>query len=229
VAPDAGATVGGFVAILRGVEPSRVVAIAETLQAAGVRQIEVPLTSPDPFASVRALAGQPSLAGCLVGAGTVLTVDEVRTTHAAGGRLVVAPNCDAAVIREALRLSMAVMPGVATATEAFTAIRAGATVLKLFPASSLGPAYLKAIGAVLPPSIRVYPVGGIGAAHIYEWLAAGAAGFGFGSELFKPDYSLEEIGQRARALLAALREARARLGAAPAPRGRSTTTDGGTS
>jgi 2-dehydro-3-deoxyphosphogalactonate aldolase len=216
MAADSDAAADAFVAILRGVEPSRVVAVAETLYAAGVRRIEVPLNSPDPFASIRVLTARRALGGCLVGAGTVLSVDEVRKTHSAGGRLVVAPNCDAAVIREALHLSMTVMPGIATPTEAFTAIGAGATVLKLFPASSLGPAYLKAIGAVLPPSVRVYAVGGVGAAHIYEWLAAGAAGFGFGSELFKPEYSLEDIGERARSLVAALREARQRLGAAPA-------------
>jgi 2-dehydro-3-deoxyphosphogalactonate aldolase len=106
-----------------------------------------------------------------------------------------------------LRLAVTVMPGVATATEVFTGIHAGATALKLFPASCLGPAYLKGLRAVLPSTVRVYPVGGIGAADVAAWLAAGAAGFGFGSELFKPEFSLDEIGSRTRSLQAALRQA----------------------
>ncbi len=202
---------GGLVAILRGLKPDQAVATAEALHAAGVRTIEVPLNSPDPFASIRAMVAHAPLAGCWIGAGTVLTADEVRATHAAGGRLVVSPNCNPDVIREALRLSMDVMPGVATPTEAFTAIAAGAHTLKLFPASALGPGYLQAVRAVLPAGVRVYPVGGVGAANIYEWLVAGADGFGFGSELFRPEYGLEEVGRRARALVAALADGRARL------------------
>ena len=214
MAHEAAPVPDSFVAILRGLEPARAIGVADALLAAGVRTIEVPLNSPDPFASIRALAAHCRAAGCLVGAGTVLTVEDVRRTHAAGGRLVVAPNCNAAVIGEALRLSMAVMPGVATATEVFAALDAGARDLKLFPAAPLGAAYLKAIGAVLPPGVRVYAVGGIGPDHIYEWLAAGAAGFGFGSELFRPDYTLDDIGRRARALKDAWATAQGRLAAA---------------
>ena len=195
-----------LVAILRGVEPERVVAIADVLYAAGIRIIEVPLNSPDPYASVAALtAGRRP--GCLIGAGTVLNIEQVRNTHKAGGRLIVAPNCDAEVIGGALRLGMQVMPGIATATEAFTAIRAGAKHLKLFPAISYGPRHLQSLRVVLPAEIRVYPVGGIGAPDIPDWVAAGAAGFGFGSELFRPGYPLADIEQRARHLCAAFRDA----------------------
>jgi len=196
-----------LVAILRGVQPARVVEIAAVLRAEGIRIIEVPLNSPDPFASIAALVAAHG-SDCLIGAGTVLDMDEVRRTHAAGGRLIVAPNCDPEVIRGAVQMGMQVMPGIATATEAFSAIRAGATQLKLFPAASYGPRHLQALRAVLPAGVRVFPVGGIGAAEVPAWLSAGAAGFGFGSELFRPEYDLPEIERRARQLVQALRAAR---------------------
>lgn len=194
-------------------QPDRVLEVAEVLWTAGIRMIEVPLNSPDPFRSIAALANHGGPPGSLIGAGTVLKVDDLKRTHASGGRLIVAPNCDPEVIREACRLGMVVMPGIATATELFTAVRAGARQLKLFPAVSLGSRHLKALAAVLPPGVTVFPVGGVGAADIYEWLAAGAAGFGFGSELFKPDYTLASIGERARHLMQAFHEARRRLDA----------------
>jgi 2-dehydro-3-deoxyphosphogalactonate aldolase len=191
-----------LVGILRGVVPEKVIDVAKVLYAAGFRVIEVPLNSPQPFASISALAGAlPS--DCLVGAGTVLTGQDVHRTHAAGGRLVVAPNCDEHVIGEATKLGMRVMPGIATATEAFSAVRAGATQLKLFPASSHGPQHLRALGTVLPKEIKIFPVGGVTAEQISGWLAAGAAGFGFGSELFRPEYSLDEIRHRAQLLVRA--------------------------
>jgi len=204
---DSTASSAALVAILRGVVPDRVLKIGDVLYAAGFRMIEVPLNSPDPFASIAALAAcnRPDW---IVGAGTVLTSAEVRQTHAAGGRLVVAPNCDPEVIRCALQLGMRVMPGFATATEAFQAIQAGARDLKLFPACTHGPRHLQALRAVLPTSVRVFPVGGVGVADIPAWLAAGAAGFGLGSELFRPEYELEEIAQRAADLVRAVREAR---------------------
>jgi 2-dehydro-3-deoxyphosphogalactonate aldolase len=195
-----------LVAILRGVEPGRVVGIAKVLYAAGIRIIEVPLNSPDPYASIAALSAS-ALPGCLIGAGTVLNGEQVRLAHEAGGRLVVAPNCDVEVIGETLRLGMQVMPGIGSATEAFTAVRAGARHLKLFPATSYGPRHLQALRVVLPADINLYPVGGIGAADIPPWVAAGAAGFGFGSELFRPAYTLAEIDHRARQLCAAYRDA----------------------
>jgi len=195
-----------LVAILRGVVPERVVEVANVLYDAGIRMIEVPLNSPDPFASIAALAACQR-ADWTIGAGTVLTADDVRRTQDAGGRLVVAPNCDSNVIRCALQLGLQVLPGFATPTEAFLAIQAGAKQLKLFPAASYGPQHLQAVRAVLPRDVGVFPVGGIGAPNIAEWLAAGAAGFGFGSDLFRPDYDLAEIKRRAACLVQAVRDA----------------------
>jgi 2-dehydro-3-deoxyphosphogalactonate aldolase len=194
-------------AILRGVQPARVSEIADVLFAAGIRIIEVPLNSPDPFTSIAKLVAARG-SDCLIGSGTVLDVEAVRNTYAAGGRLIVTPNCDPEVIREGLQLGMTVLPGVATATEAFNAVRAGATHLKLFPAMTYGPRHLQALRAVLPAGVGVWPVGGVGVADIPAWLAAGAGGFGFGSELFRPEYALSEIEQRARQLTQALRAAR---------------------
>jgi 2-dehydro-3-deoxyphosphogalactonate aldolase len=199
-----------IVAILRGLTPARAADVAALLYRAGIRIIEVPLNSPDPFTSIARLAAL-QLPDCLIGAGTVLGAPDVQRAHAAGGRLVVAPNCEPSVIRAALTLGMRVMPGVATATEAFQAIAAGACELKLFPAVSVGPAHLQALKSVLPAAVRVLPVGGIGAADIPAWLDAGAAGFGFGSELFRPEYSLDEIDARAQRLMRALAEARRQL------------------
>jgi 2-dehydro-3-deoxyphosphogalactonate aldolase len=195
-----------LVAILRGVAPERVVGIGDVLYEAGFRMIEVPLNSPDPFASIAALAAC-NRSDWVVGAGTVLSVEDVHRTQRAGGRLVVAPNCDPEVIRCAVQLGLQVIPGFATATEAFQAIQAGARDLKLFPASTYGPRHLQALRAVLPQSVRIFPVGGVGAADIAVWLAAGAAGFGLGSELFRPEYELPEIAQRAADLVRAVREA----------------------
>ncbi len=195
-----------LVAILRGLTPERAPETGALLVAAGFRVMEVPLNSPHPFQTIELLA-QAHGADCLIGAGTVLTPAEVDRVHGAGGRLVVAPNCEPTVIRRALDLGMRVLPGIATATEAFTALGAGATDLKLFPAASYGPRHLKALKTVLPRHVRVFPVGGIGAQDIAEWLASGADGFGFGSELFTPAYTLAQIETRARGLIEALRQA----------------------
>jgi 2-dehydro-3-deoxyphosphogalactonate aldolase len=203
-----------LVAILRGVLPERVIAVANVIYAAGFRAIEVPLNSPDPFKSIAALAGSAK-PDCWVGAGTVLNPGDVRRTHAAGGRLIVAPNVDAEVIGEAIKLGMQVLPGVATATEAFAALRAGARQLKLFPASTYGPRHLTALRAVLPREAGLLAVGGVAADQIADWLIAGASGFGFGSELFRPDYPLEDIERRARLLVRTFRDARSRLAASP--------------
>jgi len=207
MAPEVNSVASALVAILRGVTPERVLAIAHALHQSSIRTLEVPLNSPEPFRSI-ALLAETHGADCLIGAGTVLHADEVRRAHDAGARLIVAPNCDGSVIESALQLGMRVLPGIATATEAFTAIHAGATQLKLFPAVTYGPTHLRALKAVLPRAIQVYPVGGIGAADIPAWLAAGADGFGFGSELFKPEYTIEDIAARAHELVLALREAR---------------------
>ena len=208
---DASLGESALVAILRGVVPERVLEIGDVLYEAGIRMIEVPLNSPDPYASIARLAasGRPDWG---IGAGTVLNVDDVQRTHEVGGRLIVSPNFNAGVIRCALQLGMQVMPGFATATEAFAAIDAGARQLKLFPAVTYGPRHLQALRAVLPSDVSVFPVGGIERQDIPRWLDVGAAGFGFGSELFRPNYSIADIGRRARDLVNALREARAQLG-----------------
>jgi 2-dehydro-3-deoxyphosphogalactonate aldolase len=195
-----------MIAILRGLTPRRAPEVGAALVEAGFRAIEVPLNSPEPFEAIKLLAAAHG-GECLVGAGTVLDAAEVDRVHAAGGRLIVAPNCDAAVIRRALALGMRVMPGIATATEAFAALGAGASELKLFPASTYGPRHLRALKSVLPAHARLYPVGGVGAPDIAAWLDSGADGFGFGGELFKPAYTLADIATRAKGLFDALREA----------------------
>lgn len=194
------------VAILRGVSPDKAIAVGEILYDAGVRAIEVPLNSPDPYRSIERLS-QTFGDRCLCGAGTVLSADEVQRVRDAKGRLVVSPNTDASVIARTVALGMVSMPGFATATEAFAAIGAGATRLKLFPASTYGAGHAKALKAVLPSATRLYAVGGIGAHQVAEWMRAGVAGFGFGSELFKPDYSIEEISKRANEVVRAVRGA----------------------
>jgi 2-dehydro-3-deoxyphosphogalactonate aldolase len=194
-----------LVAILRGLTPQRAPEVGAALVAAGFRTMEVPLNSPDPFDTIKLLS--EAQRDCLVGAGTVLTAAEVERVHGAGGRIVVAPNCEPEVIRRALDLGMRVLPGIATATEAFAALRAGATELKLFPAATYGPRHVKALKSVLPKHARVYAVGGVGSQDIGAWLESGADGFGFGSELFTPAYTLAEIEKRAHGLIHALRAA----------------------
>jgi 2-dehydro-3-deoxyphosphogalactonate aldolase len=193
-----------LVAILRGVTHERVVEIAQALYDTGIRAIEVPLNSPEPFKSIKALSATFG-ARCLCGAGTVLSADDVLRVREAGGNLIVSPNVNAAVIAAARGLT--VMPGFATASEAFAAIEAGATHLKLFPAMTYGAGHIKALKAVLPKTMPVYAVGGIGAGQVSEWVQAGADGFGFGSELFRPDYTLTDIAKRATLLVEALRTA----------------------
>ena len=194
-----------MVAILRGLTAQRAEETGDALVSAGFRTIEVPLNSPEPYQTIELLARRH--ADCLVGAGTVLTGEEVDRVHAAGGRLVVSPNCDPEVIGRAVARGMRVMPGIATPTEAFAAIRAGATELKLFPASTYGAAHLRALKSVLPKNVKVYPVGGVGSQDIAAWLVSGADGFGFGSELFKPAYTLADVAARAKGLFDALRAA----------------------
>jgi 2-dehydro-3-deoxyphosphogalactonate aldolase len=194
-----------LVAILRGLTSGNALAVGSLLVGAGFRTLEVPLNSPEPLETIKLLARAHG--DCIVGAGTVLTPAEVDRVHAVGGRIIVAPNCEPAVIRRALELGLRVLPGIATATEAFTAIGSGATELKLFPAATYGSRHLKALKSVLPKQVRVFPVGGIGAQDIGEWLASGADGFGFGSELFTPAYTLAQIGTRAHGLIDALRAA----------------------
>jgi len=192
-----------LIAILRGLRPDEALAIGGALAAEGWALIEVPLNSPQPLRSIEALSG--ALPTVLVGAGTVLRVAEVHEVHAAGGRLVVAPNFDAGVVAAAVGLGMVCLPGVATATEAFAALAAGATGLKLFPAEMIAPAVVKALRAVLPATARLLPVGGITPAGMAGYLNAGANGFGLGSALYRPGQDAAGVTANARAFVSAWR------------------------
>jgi 2-dehydro-3-deoxyphosphogalactonate aldolase len=181
-----------LVAVLRGIAPADVEAIGAALTEHGFRILEVPLNSPDPFESIRRLA-QAHRERCLVGAGTVIDVADVERVAGVGGRLIVMPHGDLAVIREAKRLGLVCLPGVATPTEAFAALAAGADGLKMFPAEQLSPAVLKAWRAVLPVETLVFPVGGIRPDNMAPYWAVGANGFGTGSNLYKPGASVESV------------------------------------
>ena len=185
-----------LIAILRGIRPSEVEAIGRVLVEVGIEIIEVPLNSPDPFESVRILAESLD-EKVLIGGGTVLTEEQARMVHDAGGELVVAPNTDKAVINEALKSGMTPMPGFSTATEAFCAIAAGATQLKLFPAKTCGVDHVRALRAVLPESVAIFAVGGVNATAMGEWVSAGVAGFGIGGDLYQPGDSAEKVRESA--------------------------------
>jgi len=201
---DAAFAVCPLIAILRGVRPDEVVAIGEELVAAGFTLIEVPMNSPDPLDSVaRLVAALGDRA--MIGAGTVLTVDQVAAMRDAGGRMVISPNTNIDVIRASAAAGLVSLPGIATPSEAFAALGAGATALKLFPAEAVSPTVLKAMRAILPSDLRVLPVGGIVPEGMAAWRQAGAAGFGLGSALYKPGMTAGEVGARARAFIAALR------------------------
>jgi 2-dehydro-3-deoxyphosphogalactonate aldolase len=192
-----------LVAILRGVRADEVEAIGDALVTAGFTLIEVPLNSPDPLDSIARLARR--LEGeAIVGAGTVLDVESVAAVRAAGGAMIVSPNTDEAVIAASVAAKMVSLPGFATPTEAFAALVAGATALKLFPAEFASPAALRAMLAVLPKEVRILPVGGITPETMAPWRKAGAAGFGLGSALYRPGMAADEVGARAGAFLGML-------------------------
>jgi 2-dehydro-3-deoxyphosphogalactonate aldolase len=203
---DAGLSELPLVAILRGVTPARIRPVAEALVGAGIRAIEVPLNSPQALESIEVLSKNYGK-DCLTGAGTVLDCADVDRVAEAGGRLLVTPNTNPAVIARAVEKKLTVMAGFFTPSEAFAAIDSGTKLLKLFPASSAGSGHLKALLAILPKNVPVFAVGGVGAGNMKEWRRAGAAGFGLGSDLFKPDFSDEEVAARARQCVKAFRDA----------------------
>lgn len=197
----------GMVAILRGVRPDEVVAIGEALYAAGFRLIEVPLNSPEPLDSIRRLlAALPQ--DVIIGAGTVMSPAAVQEVYEVGGRLVVMPHADLAVVRAAHAAGMVVTPGVATPTEAFAALDAGADGLKAFPAEAMPPVVIKAWRAVVPKSVPLLPVGGIKPQSMQAYLEAGASGFGLGSALYRTGDDAATVGRNAEAFMTAWRALR---------------------
>ena len=188
-------------AILRGVTPDEVDAVGDALVEAGITIIEVPLNSPNPFESIKRLAARHG-AHALIGAGTVLEASDVARVTDAGGRLMVAPNFDADVVRAATAAGLAALPGVMTPSEGFAALKAGADGLKLFPAEIIPPAVFRAWRAVFPAETLLLAVGGVGADNIAAYRAAGASGYGIGSALYKPGRSAADTGKLARALVA---------------------------
>ena len=191
-----------IIAILRGVTPTQVTGIAGAILDAGIDRIEVPLNSPDALDSIAQLASEYG-DRALIGAGTVLTVDQVTAVRDAGRALIVSPNCDVAVIARTVELGLQSWPGVFTPSEAFAALKAGAHGLKLFPGDMAGPQGLKALRAVLPTGTQVFAVGGAGPENFAHWHAASADGFGIGSAIYKPGDSPETTGDKARAIVAA--------------------------
>lgn len=206
-----------LIAVLRGITPEEIPAVGAALVAQGFALLEVPLNSPRPYDSIGVLAERFG-DRCLVGAGTVTSVDEVTLVNAAGGRLIVMPHADTEVIREAKRQGMICVPGVATPTEAFAALKAGADGLKMFPSDQLPASALKAWRAVLPRETLVFPVGGIRPDNMGPYWAAGANGFGTGSNLYAPGASAANVETAAAAYAAAFRALPARLAATASPR-----------
>jgi 2-dehydro-3-deoxyphosphogalactonate aldolase len=190
------------IAILRGLTPEEAPAIGDVLLDAGVRILEVPLNSPRPFESIAILSRRCG-ADALVGAGTVMSAADVARVAEAGGRLAISPHLDVAVVAAAKAAGLVAIPGAFTPSEIFAAMRAGADAVKLFPAELIGPEGLRALRAVVPPGVALIPVGGVSAATMPAWRAAGAAGFGVGSALYRPGRAAAEVTALARAMVGA--------------------------
>ena len=197
-----------IVAILRGIQPGEIMDVAGILVEQGIRVIEVPLNSPDPYTSIKALCDYYG-DSCLCGAGTVVTAEQVELVHQAGGKLIVAPNTEPEVIERSIQLGMIPVPGFHTPTEAYKAIRAGAKMLKLFPASAIGLDYLKSISAILPADVDVVATGGINPNNLGQWLQAGVSGIGIGGDLYRPGVSLSDLRLKAQALVSAVQNHKA--------------------
>ena len=190
-----------IIAILRGIRPGEVSSVGDALLRAGIRIIEVPMNSPEPLESIRILAERLG-DKCVVGAGTVLSTRDVDDVAEMGGRLIVSPNTDTDVIRRSLEKGCIVIPGVATATEAFDAYAQGARYLKLFPASTYGPSHAAALRAVLPEDTHLLAVGGVEPGNIEYWLGAGVDGVGIGSEIYRPGDDAATVSRKATAVVA---------------------------
>jgi 2-dehydro-3-deoxyphosphogalactonate aldolase len=199
---DAAAAQCGIIAILRGITPDEAIGVAGALHEAGIRLVEVPLNSPDPFTSIERLASNFK-SQLIVGAGTVLDPADVNLLKAHKGEIAVSPDCNPAVIARAIEPGIEPLPGVFTPTEAFAAIRAGARHLKLFPAEAASPATVKAWKAVLPPRVKLHAVGGVTPGNMQAWADAGVAGFGIGSNLFKPGKTVAEVAAAAMTFVSA--------------------------
>lgn len=191
-----------LIAILRGLKPEETQGVVGTLIEAGFTAIEIPLNSPDPFRSIE-IAVKMAPEGCLIGAGTVLTTEQVEQLDSVGGKLMVSPNVEPSVIALAAARGMVTMPGVFTPTEALAAAKAGATGLKFFPASVLGPSGISAIRAVLPPELEIAAVGGVSETNFADYAKIGVKSFGLGSSLYKAGMDAAEVGKRAAATIKA--------------------------
>lgn len=191
------------IAILRGITPDEILPVGHALMECGINVIEIPLNSPEPFESINRLSADLG-DGAIIGAGTVLRVQDVEAVQAAGGQLVVSPNTDPKVIAATVAAGMISVPGYFTPTEAFAAIHAGAHAIKLFPAEAASPSVVKAQRAVLPTGLPLFIVGGVQANEAREWLSAGASGFGLGGALYRPGYSPKQVRDAALQFLASL-------------------------
>lgn len=192
-----------IIAILRGIRPDEILDVAQTLVDQGIKVLEVPLNSPDPYDSIKLLSDNFGSI-CLCGAGTVVTAEQVDKVQQMGGKLVVSPNVDTAVIKRTIELGMVSVPGFSTPSEAYQAYHSGATYLKMFPAANIGLDYFKSISTIMPTDAKVIATGGINPENICSWLSAGAVGLGIGGDLYKPGISLKELKERAGALTSAI-------------------------